>query len=41
MNQLVLECTAREPEKRRTSWRRISRMLYAASEDASRRRRCF
>lgn len=41
MNQLVLECTAREPEKRRTSWRRISRMLYAASEDASRRRRMF
>ena len=39
MNQLVLECTAREPEKRRTSWRRISRMLYAASKDASRRRR--
>lgn len=41
MNQLVLECTAREPEMRRTSWRRISRMLYAASEDASRRRRMF
>lgn len=41
MNQLVLECTAREPEKRRTSWRRISGMLYAASEDASRRRRMF
>ena len=41
MNQLVLECTAREPEKRRTSWRRISRMLYVASEDASRRRRMF
>lgn len=41
MNQLVLECTAREPEKRRTSWRRISRMLYAASKDASRRRRMF
>lgn len=41
MNQLVLECTAREPERRRTSWRRISRMLYAASEDASRRRRMF
>lgn len=41
MNQLVLECTAREPEKRRTSWRRISRMLYAASEDVSRRRRMF
>ena len=41
MNQLVLECTARELEKRRTSWRRISRMLYAASEDASRRRRMF
>lgn len=41
MNQLVLKCTAREPEMRRTSWRRISRMLYAASEDASRRRRMF
>ena len=41
MNQLILECTARQPEKRRTSWRRISRMLYAASEDASRRRRMF
>lgn len=41
MNQLVLECTAREPEKRRTSWRRISRMLYVASKDASRRRRMF
>lgn len=41
MNQLVLECTAREPEKRRTSWRRISRMLYVASKDAFRRRRMF
>ena len=41
MNQLVLKCTAREPEKRRTSWRRISRMLYVASKDASRRRRMF
>ena len=41
MNQLVLECTAREPEKRRISWRRISRMLYVASKDASRRRRMF
>ena len=41
MNQLVLECTAREPEKRRTSWRRISGMLYVASKDASRRRRMF
>ena len=41
MNQLVLECTAKEPEMRRTSWRRIRRMLYAASEDASRRRRMF
>ena len=42
MNQLVLECTAREPEKRRISWRRISRMLYVAGEDVFRiRRRIF